>query len=196
MHERSHAQAQTAEATTIEKVEVTGSAIRRTDTETPSPIQVISSEDLKRTGQTSVSEVLRNLAANGSGSLSQSFNFAFAIAGVVNIILKKTFNGLHVSGEIGEAQRGDGQTTHLSTIFGLGDLGADGRNGYVALEYRHQEPILSSNDRLLVVDARLESLLQRIGSLRFEPVTHAGFYVEVHRLLRNPELRTRPSWGR
>jgi len=31
-----------------------------------------------------------------------------AIAGVVNIILKKTFQGLHVSGDYGQTQRGDG----------------------------------------------------------------------------------------
>jgi iron complex outermembrane recepter protein len=201
-----------AQAQPIERIEVTGSAIRRTDTETPSPVQVITAEELKRSGQTSISEVLRNVAANGAGSLSQSFDFAFAggasgialrglfvgdtlvlidghrqapysisddnqrnfvdvsnipldavdhveilrdgasalygtdaIAGVVNIILKKTFNGLHVSGDYGQTQRGDGATTHLSALYGLGDLNADGRNGYVALEYRHQEPILVNN---------------------------------------------------
>jgi iron complex outermembrane recepter protein len=210
--DRSHAQVQTTEASPIEKIEVTGSAIRRTDTETPSPVQIISSEDLKRTGYTDVSDILRNVAANGAGSLSQSFNFAFAggasgialrglavgdtlvlidghrtapyslsddnqrnfvdvsnipleaidhveilrdgasalygtdaIAGVVNIILKKTFNGLHVSGEYGQTQRGDGGTTHVSALYGLGDLEAEGRNGYVALEYRKQDDILANN---------------------------------------------------
>jgi iron complex outermembrane receptor protein len=207
-----YAQAPTAEATPIEKIEVTGSAIRRTDAETPSPVQIISSDDLKRSGYTSVSDVLRNVAANGAGSLSQSFNFAFAggasgialrglavgdtlvlidghrtapyslsdddqrnfvdvsnlpleaidhveilrdgasalygsdaIAGVVNIILKKTFSGLRVSGEYGQTQRGDGGTAHVTGLYGLGDLEADGRNGYVALEYRKQDAIFAAN---------------------------------------------------
>jgi iron complex outermembrane receptor protein len=199
----------TAAATPIEKIEVTGSAIRRTDVETPSPVQVITSEELKRSGYTDVSDVLRNVAANGAGSLSQSFNFAFAggasgvalrglavgdtlvlidghrtapypisddnqrsftdvsnipfeaidhieilrdgasalygsdaIAGVVNIILRKSFNGLSVSGEYGQTQRGDGATSHFSGIYGFGDLEADGHNAYIALEYRHQDEIL------------------------------------------------------
>src|SRR5262249_28746316 len=62
----------------IEKIEVTGSAIRRADTETPSPLQVITADQLRESGYTTVSEVLRSNSANGAGTLSQSFNFAFA----------------------------------------------------------------------------------------------------------------------
>src|SRR5271169_4326675 len=76
-----YAQTQTAEAAPMEKIEVTGSAIRRTDVETPSPVQVITAEDIRRSGYTDVSDVLRNVSANGAGTLSQSFNFAFAGGG-------------------------------------------------------------------------------------------------------------------
>jgi iron complex outermembrane recepter protein len=41
-------------------------------------VQVITAEDLKRSGYTDVSDVLRNVSANGAGTLSQSYNFAFA----------------------------------------------------------------------------------------------------------------------
>ncbi len=78
-----HAQVPTSTSSgeNLQEVVVTGSIIKRTDFDTPSPVQVISAEDLQKTGFTSVSEVLRNLASNGQGTLSQSFNFAFAGGG-------------------------------------------------------------------------------------------------------------------
>src|SRR2546430_7986680 len=78
-----HAQVPTSTSSgqNLQEVVVTGSMIKRTDFETPSPIQVVTSEDLQRSGYTTVSEVLRNLAANGQGTLSQSFNGAFAGGG-------------------------------------------------------------------------------------------------------------------
>jgi outer membrane receptor for ferrienterochelin and colicin len=80
------ASAQTASSSSnsqgpIQEVVVTGSLIKRTDTETPSPVQVISDEDLKNSGYNNVSDVLRNLAANGQGTLSQGFGQAFASGG-------------------------------------------------------------------------------------------------------------------
>jgi iron complex outermembrane recepter protein len=65
----------------LQEVVVTGSLIKRTDTETPSPVQVISEKDLVNSGYTQVSDVLRNLAANGQGTLNQSFTEAFAAGG-------------------------------------------------------------------------------------------------------------------
>ena len=62
----------------LERVEITGSNIRRVDTETPSPVQVITAADMKASGYTSVQDVLHNITANGQGTLSQSFNLAFA----------------------------------------------------------------------------------------------------------------------
>jgi iron complex outermembrane receptor protein len=43
-------QAQASSEMTLQTVVVTGSMIKRTDKETPSPVQVISDEDLKSTG--------------------------------------------------------------------------------------------------------------------------------------------------
>ena len=70
-------QTQTDREQTLQTVIVTGSVIKRSDFETPSPVQVMTAEDLQQSGYTSVSDVLRNLAANGSGTLSQSFGLAF-----------------------------------------------------------------------------------------------------------------------
>src|SRR5947199_8121891 len=71
-----HAQVPTSTSSgqSLQEVVVTGSMIKRTDIETPSPVQVITSEDLQRSGYTTVSEVLRNLAANGQCTLSHFFN--------------------------------------------------------------------------------------------------------------------------
>src|ERR1700689_3846295 len=71
----------------LQEVVVTGSLIKRTDTETPSPVQIISEKDLKDSGYTNVSDVLRNLAANGQGTLNQGFTEAFA-AGASGVALR------------------------------------------------------------------------------------------------------------
>jgi iron complex outermembrane receptor protein len=62
----------------VQRVEITGSNIRRADAETPSPVQVISADDLKKSGYTTVAQVLQNITANGQGTLSQGFSGAFA----------------------------------------------------------------------------------------------------------------------
>jgi iron complex outermembrane recepter protein len=65
----------------LQEVVVTGSLIKRTDVETPSPVQIITDEDLRNSGFNNVSDVLRNLAANGQGTLNQGFGQAFASGG-------------------------------------------------------------------------------------------------------------------
>src|SRR3979490_1777731 len=71
----------------VPEVVLTGSRILRTDTETPSPLQTITAEDLKQSGYTSTQEVLTQLTANGQGTLSQSFSGAFA-SGATGIALR------------------------------------------------------------------------------------------------------------
>jgi iron complex outermembrane receptor protein len=207
-----HAQTDTsapgAETQTVERLTITGSNIRRSDTETPSPVQVITSEDLKNSGYTTVAQVLQSITANGQGTLSQGFPQAFAagasgislfglttaatlvlidghrmapyplsddgqrsfvdisnipfdaverievlkdgasavygsdaIAGVVNVILKKSFVGTTVTAETGTTTEGGGQTNHASLMHGWGDFDADGYNAYFGVEYRHQNDI-------------------------------------------------------
>jgi iron complex outermembrane receptor protein len=192
----------------LERITVTGSNIRRTDTETPSPVQVITADDLKKSGYTTVNEVLQNITANGQGTLSQNFSRAFAggaagialrglnvgatlvlidgkraapypigddgqrsfvdvsnipfdavervevvkdgasaiygsdaVAGVINIILKKTFVGAKITADAGTSYKNDGQTYHLAGTWGFGDLAKDGRNFYISAELRKQNQI-------------------------------------------------------
>jgi iron complex outermembrane receptor protein len=196
------------EQSTLQQVTVTGSRIGRSDTDTPSPVQVITSEQITNSGYTSVSDVLHALTSNGQGNLNQSFSGAFAagasgvslrgltvdatlvlidghrmanypisddgersfvdvgnlpesvidrievlkdgasavygsdaIAGVVNIILKKTFVGADFTADAGTSYKGDGTTEHFSATYGFGDLAGDGHNTYVNVEFRHQQAI-------------------------------------------------------
>ena len=47
---------------------MTGTNIKRTDTETPSVVQVITREQIERSGNTSVAELLRELPAMAGGA--------------------------------------------------------------------------------------------------------------------------------
>ncbi len=64
-----------------------------------------------------------------------------AMAGVVNVILKKNLVGTFLSAEGGRATQGGGATSHATITHGLGDLDKDGYNAYFSAEYRHQNPI-------------------------------------------------------
>ena len=66
------------QAQKVEKIEVTGSHVKRVDTESVSPVDVITREQIERTGQATVAEVLRNIPANSGGSFSESFTNSFA----------------------------------------------------------------------------------------------------------------------
>ena len=196
----------------ITTVTITGSLLKRTDIETPSPVQVISSQDLLDSGYTNLSDVMRNLSANGQGALGQSFGQAFAsggsgvalrgltvggtltlidgfrmvsyplsddnqrsfvdisaipfnaiegvdvlkdsgssaygadaIAGVVNIKLKKTFVGAEVTAEGSTSYKRDGTGYHFAGIFGHGDLANDGYNAYVAIDFHKTDAITGAS---------------------------------------------------
>lgn len=202
------AMAQQAAEPNVQRVVVTGSLISRADKETPSPVQVLSAEDLAKSGYTSVAEVLSNLASNGQGALASGFSGAFAnggagvslrglsvgltlvlidghrmapypladdaqrqfvdissipfeavdrievlkdgasavygsdaVSGVVNVILKKTYNGTIVKVDGGNSQHGGGKNVKVSLTHGFGDLANDGYNAFGSIEYRHADAI-------------------------------------------------------
>ena len=214
------AQAQTTEnpgasGQAPQRVVVTGSLISRTDTETATPVQVLTAQDIQRSGKTSVAELLNDLAANGAGTLGTGFSGAFAngaagvslrglsvgstlvlidghrmspyaigddsqrsfvdvsnipfdaidsievlksgasslygsdaVAGVVNIKLKKNFTGTRFAAESGNTQHGGGKTHRASISTGIGDLDADGYNAFATAEWRRQGAIrVADRDR-------------------------------------------------
>ncbi|MCG2593503.1 TonB-dependent receptor [Ramlibacter sp. XY19] len=181
---------------TLQRVEVTGSSIRRSDAETASPVQVISKDEIDQSGKATVGEYLQTLTADSQGSVPFTYGRGFAgatasgislrglganatlvlingrrvassvladdaqrafvdlnqipmeavervevlkdgasaiygsdaVAGVVNIILKKNYVGTVVKATGGIAEEGDGSEGRLSLTHGMGDIEKDGWN--------------------------------------------------------------------
>lgn len=58
----------------VERIEVTGSRIKRTDIETSSPVSVFTAEDLAKSGFTTTEDFVQNIPAFNGGSLGSSIN--------------------------------------------------------------------------------------------------------------------------
>ena len=206
------ASAQTpAPAQKIEKIEVTGSNIKRVDAETVAPVQIISREDIKASGRNTVAEVLRELAINQGNSFNeQSVNsfapgtsgvslrglgakntlvlvngrrtsgYGFAqgisdsfvdinsiptsaverieilkagashiygsdaIAGVINVILRKDYKGLEVAVGGGTSTEGGGTEYKASLAGGIGDLARDKYNVLATVDYFKREILMQT----------------------------------------------------
>jgi iron complex outermembrane recepter protein len=193
----------------VEKIEVTGSNIKRVDSETSAPIQVITRAEIERSGKQSVTELLRSLPSNAGGGLNDitganSFssgassvslrglgstatlvllngrrvapfgpndpNFgqsgvvnldalpldvvdrieivkdgasaiygSEAVAGVVNIILRKDFTGALISGNFSMNRDSEYKTSRASTTLGFGDLARDRYNVFINYERYQRE---------------------------------------------------------
>jgi iron complex outermembrane receptor protein len=204
--------AQEAPAGTMQRVEITGSSIKRASAETASPVQVITREDLAKSGKGTVAEYLQTLTADGAGSLPTGFGNGFAagstaislrglgatstlvllngrrmapfaraddgqksftdlstvpmeaverievlkdgasstygadaIAGVVNIILRKDFTGLVTKLTASESKYQDGENFKGSVTWGKGNLEADGYNLLVNLELFASNEVLNKD---------------------------------------------------
>ena len=81
--------------------------------------------------------VLRDGASSSYG--------ADAIAGVVNIITKRQFQGLSARAEAGISQDGAAPTQRLSLTVGKGELGSDGFNVYLSGFYYRQAMVKNSD---------------------------------------------------
>ncbi|KQY27666.1 TonB-dependent receptor [Caulobacter sp. Root487D2Y] len=103
----------------VEAVVVTGSLLRRTDAETPSPVTVQTQAQLEQRGITSVADAIRTLAADNSGSIPTAFGNGFA-AGSSGVALR----GLSVNSTLVLI---DGERT---ANYPLAD---DGQKGFVDL---------------------------------------------------------------
>lgn len=80
-------------------------------------------------------EVLRDGASSTYG--------ADAIGGVVNVITKRSFEGIQFSAEAGISERGDAAEHRFTGLVGTGNLGERGWNIYVGGEYYHSDPVLN-----------------------------------------------------
>ena len=89
----SHAQASTADAPAVQKlerVEITGSSIKRIDAETALPVQVIRREDIERSGSTTAAELLSKVSASAA-ALTDGASFS-------DISGQRGFNGANLRG--------------------------------------------------------------------------------------------------
>lgn len=71
----------------LQTITVTGSALPRVDTETPSPVTVISAQQIARSGFTTIADVVRSVSADNSGSIPNAFSNGFA-AGASGVALR------------------------------------------------------------------------------------------------------------
>ncbi|PAJ72816.1 hypothetical protein CJF42_19090 [Pseudoalteromonas sp. NBT06-2] len=69
----------------IEKIQVTGSRINRTDMESASPVTIISSDFIAQSGYTSVEEILSTQTATAGGSLGANSNNGSGGSATVNL---------------------------------------------------------------------------------------------------------------
>ncbi|WP_395008420.1 TonB-dependent receptor plug domain-containing protein, partial [Undibacterium sp.] len=63
----------------VERIEVTGSSIKRVADEGALPLQIITKEEIDREGITSAEQLISLLSANGNGADNMSSNVAFSI---------------------------------------------------------------------------------------------------------------------
>ncbi len=194
-----------------QRIEVTGSSIKRIEGETALPVQVLGNAEIQRTGAATVEQLMQTISAvSSSGGLAASsastattggissislrgltslrtlvlingrrvapYGMGFsndsvsvdvnsiplaaidkveilkdgasaiygsdAIAGVVNFILRKDFNGLELTGEYGNTRRGGAGVQRASVTWGVGDLTKDRYNVMIVGSVQKEGPLL------------------------------------------------------
>jgi len=196
----------------VEKIEVTGSNIKRVDAETVAPVLIISREEIQASGRNTIAEVLSGLSINQGNSFNEAggvnsfapgasgislrglgakntlilingrrmaaYGFAQgisdtfvdvnaipaaavdrieilkagashiygsdAIAGVVNVILRKDFQGLEISAGGGTSTEGGANEYRASLAAGVGDLGRNKYNLLVSADYFKRDLLLQT----------------------------------------------------
>ena len=189
------------DATTLDKIEVTGSRIKRADIETSQPIFTLSRAEIQKQGLTSVADILQRISANGA-AINSTFNNggdgssgvslrnlgehrtlvlvngrrwstqlngsvdlntiptamiervevlkdgastiygSDAIAGVVNVITRKDFEGAEAGAYLGQYQQGDGNRQAYDFTIGTGN---DRGNVSIGASYVKEEPVMAGD---------------------------------------------------
>ncbi len=195
----------------LERVTITGTNIRRTDTEAVAPVEIITREDIERTGLPTVADVLRSIPSNTAGTFNEyansfapgaqsislrglgqkatlvlingrrvsSYGFAQniqdtfvdlaaipssaverieilkdgasaiygsdAIAGVVNVILRRDFKGFDTSAGAGFFE---GKKDYRASLAGgWGELGSDKFNVFGVVDFFSRDELLMSDTK-------------------------------------------------
>ncbi|TFV86707.1 TonB-dependent receptor, partial [Oxalobacteraceae bacterium OM1] len=62
----------------MQRIQVTGSNIKRTESEGIASTQILTRKDIEASGKTTIADVLRSISADNNGSISSSFSEGFA----------------------------------------------------------------------------------------------------------------------
>jgi iron complex outermembrane recepter protein len=98
---------------------------------------------------------------------------ADAVAGVVNVVTKKTYEGLTARAEGGWSEAGGGSTNNFQVLAGHGNLARDGYNIYIGAEYEHDAD-LYNNQRGYPFNTNNQG--RNCGIANGDGVTPAGLY--------------------
>lgn len=193
------------ETKTLDRIEVTGSRIRRVDLETAQPVLQITRSDIETQGFSSVADILENITSAGSPAISRAAPLSSgeavggtyidlrnlgpqrtlvlvngrrlgittgglqdvsaiptsmverievlkdgastiygsdAVAGVINIITRKDFNGAEAGAYYGQWGEGDGAVTRYDIV-----VGSTGERTAVTVgaEYAKEDPVFAPN---------------------------------------------------
>ena len=107
----------------LERVEITGSSIRRIDAESALPVQIIKRDAIERSGYTSTADLLKNLSAVAGSSVESSTvgaeTFGFAGVSIHNIGENRTLvllNGRRLAPFGGQTLTGSSNAIDLNSI--------------------------------------------------------------------------------
>ncbi|MCJ8293912.1 MAG: TonB-dependent receptor [Colwellia sp.] len=181
----------------VERIEVTGSRIKRTDMESASPVSIFTSADIEASGVTSLENFIATIPAINGARLGSNVNNASAgmataslrglgsgrtlvlingrrfnsgdlnsipisfiervevvrdgastvygsdaIAGVINFITKKDFEGMQITAQYDQAGEGDGETTKFSIVTGASN---DKGNVVFAVDYTDRQEVMQKD---------------------------------------------------
>jgi iron complex outermembrane receptor protein len=222
----------------LERVTVTGSNIKRTDTETIAPVEVITRAEIERSGKVTLADVLTTIPSNTGGSFNETANsfapgssgaslrglgqkatlvlingrrvagYGFAqniqdsfvdlnsipasaverveilkdgasaiygsdaIAGVINVILRKDFQGVEVAVSGGHSKPVNDYNASIAA--GFGDLASDRFNVSGVLDfYKRDEALMSDTDLAPTRDLRGKYA----GGRNFQSLTAGGTWI-------------------
>jgi iron complex outermembrane receptor protein len=241
-----------AAAPAPQRIEVTGSLIKRTDRETPSVVQSFTRGDIQRSGYTSIEELLRSTGAVDTGSVGDAAASGFvsglstislrgfgsqatlvlingrrtapvaavdinfgrgslisvntiprgaieridvlkdgasalygsdAMAGVINYVLRKDYQGAEGSASYSANDRGVGVQKGAELTFGFGNLDTQRFNVFGGVSYNKRDPVNFSELKDRGNQVAYDVFLTSTGSLaRFTPNSVFSFYGNYYRV--------------
>ena len=97
---------------------------------------------------------------------------ADAVAGVVNVIVKKEITGIHLDGSAGISEYGDAGEQRLTGTVGYGKLSEQGFNIYANVEYQKNDPLYARDRKFPYNGGDLSSICNAPGSCLNNAVTN------------------------